>query len=141
MNEGSGSESASRVILVPSQGPDPHPAVTSDTAEACGYYEPLDNDFVPESVVVVVSNSRDATTAKALRDDGVDTLIWAWHLPEAVAADLMRDGMPVVFGWHTLNEVHDALNAQGRYNADDITTQLAELEQITELDELVGSFG
>ena len=95
----------------------------------------MDQPAVPPTrVIAVVSDRYGAQAARTLRDEGTSEVIaWSWRLPERLAAELETDGIGVVFGYHTEDDV-EAAQLRRRGAPDPMTAQLAELEEIAGLD-------
>lgn len=95
----------------------------------------LDQPSVPPPrVIAVISDRYGAQATRTLRDEGTSEVIaWSWRLPERVAAELETDGIGVVFGYHTEDDLEVA-QLRRRGAPDPMTAQLAELEEIAGLD-------
>lgn len=111
-----------------------HPALSSLPAEL--HIKPsLELPSVPpRRVIAVISDGFGAQAARTMREKSVsDVIAWSWRLPERAAADLQADGIGVVFGFHTADEVEAAEHCR-RGTSDPLTVQLAELEELAGLD-------
>ncbi|MYA40473.1 MAG: hypothetical protein F4Z31_01590 [Gemmatimonadetes bacterium] len=111
-----------------------HPAVSSIPAELHLKPSKAVPEVPPKRVVAVVSDLYGAQAARTIREEGVSEVIaWSWRLPERIAANLEADGIGVVFGFHTADEL-EAAQHKRRGTSDHLTLQLAELEELAGLD-------
>ena len=111
-----------------------HPAVSSLPAELHLKPSPEPTAPPPQRVIAVASDRYGAQAARTLREEGTsEVIVWSWRLPERVAAELEAEGIGVVFGYHTEDEVETARHKRSGA-PDQMTIQLAELEEAAGLD-------
>ena len=120
------------VLWVRTHNPNTHPAVQ----RAPGNLYPLASLPAPgidppKKIVLLCESLLDAEFARGLTNEGKsEVVVWSWMLPESIAADLENEGLPVVFGYHTDEDLTAALRGQPNQPT---ATSLMQLEQQTGL--------